>query len=228
MLLIGDVHGRFRAYKRIIKSAPASIQVGDMGVGFIRIRAGLEGGDSDVQYLPNPPHYAMVPGHRFIRGNHDNPHVCRRHSQWIPDGCIDGKVMFVGGARSTDRQFRTSGYDWWPEEQLLEEDFGCITEKYLRAKPAVMVSHDCPVDVAPLVNSHHSLEHTRTNNSLQLMWEAHQPELWIFGHHHVSFDEVANGTRFVCLAELEAKDFDLPVRSAAEASVGSERRDVPA
>jgi hypothetical protein len=217
MLVIGDVHGRFHAYKRIIKSAPASIQVGDMGVGFIRIRAGLErshGGD-DVQFLANPPHYAMVPRHRFIRGNHDNPQVCRRHSQWIPDGCVDGKVMFVGGAQSIDRQSRTSGYDWWPQEQLSEEDFGCIVEKYLRAKPAVMVSHDCPVDVARLVNSHHSGERTRTNSSLQLMWEAYQPELWIFGHHHVSFDQVVNGTRFVCLAELEARDLDLPLHSAA-------------
>jgi hypothetical protein len=42
MLLIGDVHGRFRAYKRIIKSAPASIQVGDMGVGFARVGHGVE------------------------------------------------------------------------------------------------------------------------------------------------------------------------------------------
>lgn len=219
MLLIGDVHGRFRAYQRIIKSAPASIQVGDMGVGFRRIRAGLErsNGAGDVQYLANPPHYAMLPEHRFIRGNHDNPHVCRRHSQWISDGCVDGKVMFVGGAHSSDRRFRTSGYDWWSQEQLSEHDFGRIIERYLKAKPAVMVSHDCPVDVAPLVNSHHSFESTRTNNSLQLMWEAHQPELWIFGHHHLSFDQVANGTRFVCLAELEARDFDLPLRRPAPA-----------
>jgi hypothetical protein len=74
-----------------------------------------------------------------------------------------------------------------------------------------MITHECPADIAPLLNSHHSNERTRTNNSLQLMWEAHQPELWIFGHHHVSFDRVVKGTRFVCLAELEARDFDLPL-----------------
>jgi hypothetical protein len=49
------------------------------------------------------------------------------------------------------------------------------------------------------------------------MWETHQPELWIFGHRHVPFDQVANGTRFVCLAELEARDFDLPLHSPAPA-----------
>jgi Icc-related predicted phosphoesterase len=123
--------------------------------------------------------------------------------------------MFVGGAHSADRQFRTSGYDWWPQEQLTEDDLGWIIERYLRTKPAVMVTHDCPVGVAPLVNSHHSRERTRTSNSLQLMWEAHQPELWIFGHHHVSFDRMANRTRFVCLAELEARNFDLPLLGPA-------------
>jgi hypothetical protein len=73
--------------------------------------------------------------------------MCRRHSQWIPDGCVQGKVMFVGGAQSSDRRFCTSGYDRWPQEQLSEDDFGRIIEKYLRAKPAIVVSHDCQVDV---------------------------------------------------------------------------------
>jgi hypothetical protein len=35
------------------------------------------------------------------------------------------------------------------------------------------------------------------------MWEAHQAERWMFGHHHLSFDQVANATRFVCLAQGE-------------------------
>lgn len=58
------------AYKRITKSAPASIQVGDMGVRFIRIRAGLERshGVGDVPYLANPPHYAMLPRHNSFAG----------------------------------------------------------------------------------------------------------------------------------------------------------------
>jgi hypothetical protein len=213
MLVIGDVHGGFRQYKRLIKGVPASIQVGDMGVGFMRIRAGIERSDGagDVQYLANPPHYAMLPRHRFIRGNHDNPGVCRRHSQWIPDGHVEGHTMFIGGALSIDRQWRVEGYDWWPEEQLAESDWDWIIRDYLRIQPKAMITHECPADIAPLLNSHHSNERTRTNNSLQLMWEAHQPELWIFGHHHVSFDRVVKGTRFVCLAELEARDFDLPL-----------------
>ena len=74
-LFIGDVHGKFGPYKRICKEYRDTIQVGDMGVGFIDRYTNRS--------YSNPPHYAMKAGnHRFIRGNHDNPGVCRKHSQW--------------------------------------------------------------------------------------------------------------------------------------------------
>ena len=69
MRFIGDVHGKWKKYKRIIKDCDASIQVGDLGLGFVR-----KHGWSAGQIYSNPPHYAMVKGdHKFIRGNHDNP-----------------------------------------------------------------------------------------------------------------------------------------------------------
>jgi len=61
---IGDVHGKYRPYKRAIAGVPRSIQVGDMGVGFRRTSPARYGDPS-----ANPPHYAMARGdHRFIRG----------------------------------------------------------------------------------------------------------------------------------------------------------------
>src|SRR5687767_13552182 len=102
---IGDVHGKFEQYKRLIKDTTNSIQVGDMGVGFLKTsgpRVGEETG--------NPPHYAMVRGnHRFIRGNHDSPAACSRHSQFIKDGTVEGNMMFVGGALSVDKHLRQEG-----------------------------------------------------------------------------------------------------------------------
>jgi hypothetical protein len=49
---------------------------------------------------------------------------------------------------------------------------------------------------------------------LQSMWTAHSPDLWLFGHMHVDFDHVLHagrekGTRFICLAELSARDANL-------------------
>ena len=98
----GDVHGKFGRYKNLLDSCPyPSIQVGDMGVGFLR----WPHGDPS----PNPPYDRMVAGgHRFIRGNHDSPKVCAKHSQCIPDGTIEDDVMFIGGALSIDRHLPAS------------------------------------------------------------------------------------------------------------------------
>ena len=93
---IGDVHGKYDRYKKIMKSCTDSIQVGDMGVGF-RQYIGHEIG----KMYPNPPYDRMVEGnHKFIRGNHDNPATCRSHTQWIQDGYTETTDMTGGLMRS--------------------------------------------------------------------------------------------------------------------------------
>lgn len=214
MRFIGDVHGKFKQYREIIRDCTASIQVGDMGVGFVR-KTGYHTGET----YQNPPHYAMVRGeHLFIRGNHDNPSYCLGHSQFIPDGTIkryglENTVMFVGGALSIDREWRTEGYDWWPDEELSIEALYKMYDKYMLEKPRIMVTHDCPEVVAhQLFGIDGKLKFnfpSRTRQALQSMFEGFQPEMWIFGHWHESKDIVIKGTRFICLAELEHKDIDI-------------------
>ncbi len=212
---IGDVHGKFDRYKRLIKDVPRSIQVGDMGVGFRHY-----GGPRDGEFSANPPYDAMRRGeHRFIRGNHDNPGACRRHSQWIPDGHIESDMMFIGGAVSIDRAYRIEGYNWWPDEELSTPALHALVDLYIKVRPRIMVTHDCPEDVAveivrsiPVIGKPVNMGKldpqfaSRTRQALQSMWSAHSPKLWIFGHWHVPFDHVLNGARFKCLAELESYD----------------------
>lgn len=203
MRFIGDVHGKYRQYKAIIKGCERSIQVGDMGVGFYK-----RGPDGAPLALANPPFDAMYPNHRFIRGNHDNPAVCKRQHLWIPDGTVEGDMMFIGGAWSIDRAWRTEGFDWWADEELSYQELSTLIDVYLAAKPRIMVTHDCPKVTQQHIHSHH-IENTRTNGAFQSMFELHQPELWIFGHHHTSFRRVINGTQFICLNELEYIDLDI-------------------
>ena len=204
---IGDVHGKYDQYKRILAQGPNTIQVGDMGVGFRRWPHG--------EVYGNPPHYAMVPhNHRFIRGNHDNPAVCVQHSQWIKDGHIEDGMMFVGGATSIDKEFRRPEFSWWRDEECSQELLDELRDKYVAAKPQVMVTHDCPEFVAhELFKRHYKVDlepgSTRTRRALEQMWHLHRPKLWVFGHWHESRDVMVESTRFVCLAELEAKDFDV-------------------
>ena len=208
---IGDVHGKYKQYKKIIAKSSGTIQVGDMGIGFRRL-----GGARDGEWYANPPHYAMLAGnHRFIRGNHDNPTECSRHSQWIPDGTIENGLMFVGGGVSVDRAWRTEGYDYWKDEELSQADADRMLTVFDFAEPHTMVTHDCPESVATemarisLRVSKLDPEHSsRTRQLFEAMWQKRPPKLWVFGHWHHSFDCVLSGTRFVCLAELEFRDLE--------------------
>lgn len=217
MRYVGDVHGKYRRYKEIIKwapasiqkGAPASIQVGDLGVGFRRTQ-----GPNAGQIKGNPPHALMVEHNaRFIRGNHDNPEECRKHSQWIPDGYYDPttKTMFIGGAFSIDREFRIKDYSWWEDEELSYATLSYLLAVYEKLKPEIMVTHDAPQAIAyevlrPLLMQDSGFTPSRTSQAFQQMLGIHVPKLWIFGHYHISFDHILQGTRFVCLAELEYKD----------------------
>lgn len=210
---IGDVHGKFQQYKKIIAQAGGpTIQVGDMGVGF-KVR----GADGEDRWSANPPHARMVEDgpHRFIRGNHDNPDVCSRHSQWIPDGTLmttaDNKVMFIGGALSIDKAFRTEGYSWWADEELSDKALWLLVDRFVKERPDIMVTHECPELVAEkLMANVGKLDiPSRTRQAFSSMLSLHQPKLWIFGHWHMSWEGVIDGCKFVCLNELECKDFDI-------------------
>lgn len=202
---IGDVHGKYPQYERIIREHKNTIQVGDMGVGFRRWPHG--------ERQPNPPHEEMVKANAFfIPGNHDNPCVCSQHSQCFKAGHFmtfhDGRVaMFIGGARSIDREDRIEGFSWWPEEELSQEKMWVVAGIYEKVKPDVMVTHDAPLTaIAQIPHTHHFKDNSRTQQFLQSLWNFHKPKLWVHGHHHISVDHVIEGTRFVCLAELEMRD----------------------
>jgi hypothetical protein len=208
--LIGDVHGKFGRYKTILNNSPEStIQVGDMGVGFRRWPHG--------EWSANPPFDLMLKtGARFIRGNHDNPEVCRAHQMCIPDGAIESGVMFIGGALSIDSAYRYPDHSWWHDEELSEEELNDMIDGMTGAKPKMMVTHECPDQIAALIvastGNATKLDPrfaSRTRFAFDKMFAGHKPKLWVFGHWHVPFDREVYGTRFICLPELAILDVDM-------------------
>lgn len=184
MLFIGDVHGKYEEYIAITETCSESIQVGDMGAGFRKLpKVGLN--------------------HRFCRGNHDSPEVCKKSPNWIPDGFYENGLMAIGGAWSIDWRSRIVGVSWWIEEELTIRELDGIINKYENVKPEVMVTHDCPTIVANQMISLSQQDSSRTRQALDTMFEIHKPKLWIAGHHHISFRKVIQDTEFILLAELE-------------------------
>ena len=210
---IGDVHGKFRRYSTILDNSPhPTIQVGDMGVGFRDWPHGEPG--------KSPPYDKMLAGgHRFIRGNHDNPAVCKRHNQYISDGTFMNGIMFIGGALSIDKAYRIQDFSYWEDEELSSPELNELVYQASVIQPPMMVTHECPESIAEMVVNQNNPANgqikldprfaSRTRQAVQSLFELHQPKLWIFGHWHVPFEATINGTRFVCLPELEYLDVDI-------------------
>ena len=191
---IGDVHGKLWEYEEIVMNSECpTIQVGDFGIGL-----GFNAVDLAEDWLKRG-------NHRFIRGNHDNPFEAEKSTQWIPDGTIEiidnKKFMFVGGALSIDKDMRIEGFDWWKEEELNFSQAHDIFDSYVEAKPQVMVTHEGPLQVTKNLQRHQ--ESSITKQLLTAMFDAHKPELWVFGHYHQSYNGYVEKTQFVCLEELE-------------------------
>ena len=83
-------------------------------------------------------------------------------------------------------------------------------EKYIEAKPDVLVTHDGPQSVVTeLFHLFREESIPRTRGWLDAMLTGHLPKICIFGHWHQSRDTIINGTRFIVLDELETKDIEL-------------------
>lgn len=192
-ILIGDVHGHFDEYRQIIRTrgANSSIQLGDMGIGFA--------GDGS---------FNVSTDHRFIRGNHDSPRKCEELPHYLGNfGYLENETaFFVSGAFSIDRRMRIEGISWWRDEELGYMQSQLALDAYIQARPQVVLSHDCPLRCYDEIHSHHG-EKTRTNTMLQSMYDEHHPDLWVFGHHHVSRRFRVGRTQFICLAELESANY---------------------
>lgn len=202
MRVIGDIHaGRkthLQRYNDIKNSSEKSFQVGDFGFGFYD--------ETYSEFLPIKE--ILRPTDYYILGNHDDPVLGRSLPNHIESGNeIDG-IFVVNGARSSDRMNRIEGRDWWEREEHTREELYNICDKWEESSAEIVISHDCPSDIYRYMEGHHSREtnFSITSSLLSAMFYMRKPKLWIFGHHHQSFSEVIEGTRFICLDELEYID----------------------
>ncbi len=202
MIILGDIHGNSRAASILASNHPEEtiLQVGDFGWGFDKHT------DARLQALPENV--------KFIRGNHDNPHRCQEHPGYLGDfgfRSIDGLgVFYVGGADSIDKDLRTPGRDWWPEEQLSDEQLAAALAQFrvVAHEVDVIVTHDAPQDVVETAfqsisrsNGFGPIRPTRTRLALQVLHAIQPVSRWYFGHWHpYTTREFRSGTTsFTCL-----------------------------
>ena len=210
--IIGDVHGKMEDYIVLAEAAQYSVQVGDMGFEYHALTRFLD-----------------PERHKVLGGNHDNYEVSEgRFYMQTPHFLGDygvhtipgfGDFFYVRGAYSIDKAQRLiweangEGKSWWPDEQITYAQGMSALEKYKEVKPDFVITNECPASVIDHVSGVKTwdgvlIRPSMTANLLEAMLDAHQPKLWIFGHHHRNFSMSIRGTSFRCLPELGYVDLN--------------------
>ena len=188
-ILIGDVHGKIDEYKKIIKYADSlnleTIQLGDFGF------------KEHHEFLLKNIDYNK---HKVLFGNHDDyTYLNKPHS--LGNFFNAENYMAFRGANSIDKLFRVENVSWWRNEELSYNEMQIAIEQYEIHKPKIMLSHDCPKSISKILFNID--DSSSTTNVLQIMFELYKPKIWVFAHHHKSKNVLIDGTRFICLKELE-------------------------
>lgn len=104
---------------------------------------------------------------------------------------IDGfKFLTVGGACSINKDKRTPGVDWWPNEELSDDDKEFIinnSEKYGQ-KVDFIVTHTCPTSILGAIKEY-ALKDS-VSEFLEEIFYTVEFNKWYFGHMHS--DEVVH------------------------------------
>lgn len=188
--LIGDIHSFFEKYDKLRNCEYTTIQVGDMGIGF----------GNDNNFSPSYKDF-------FINGNHDNPDECYNYPTFLGKPNLFGKFFYFGGGFSVDYSNRTPGIDWWANEELTYEEMNKAIDLYEQYKPEFMISHEAPYSLHKLMSSR-VYPPSRTSQALQQCFEIHKPKFWFYGHWHMDFRAIVDGTHFVCVNKNSYVDFD--------------------
>ena len=191
--IIGDVHGHQDLYADLIKDADYSIQLGDMGFDY-----------SIVETLDETRH-------RFVPGNHDNydalpPQAFQKDWGQVSMGPFD--FFYIRGAYSVDKMWRTPGVSWWEQEEMGWSSARQLVETVTAMEPKIIFSHDCPeicMDHGVITNNA-KFQLSLTTQIMSAVWEAWQPDLWMFGHHHNDWMQQIDNTHFICLNSLSCAD----------------------
>lgn len=194
MRYIGDIHASPDMYSTALKGCTESIQLGDYGHGFITLDAW-----PDIEGT----------GHRFIRGNHDDPALCRDDPQHIPSGPSDlyPNHFFIGGGYSIDWEYRLEDVSWWADEEHSPSELAVLVNAYGNAKPRIMVTHEAPYSVVRAMMPTKLMKRpSLTSRALESCLAVHKPKVWLFGHWHETKVITQGETIFMCLGEGEFID----------------------
>jgi Icc-related predicted phosphoesterase len=220
ILIVGDIHGNMSALKTLYDAHKPDtiIQCGDFGYFPFLLQSAM-GGMRHIEDLKRVecPVY-------FCDGNHEDFRSLSKLGEDEPPFDIPGlehvkymrrgdtyttrsgeNILFLGGANSIDKPYRTPGLDWFPEEILKIESMDRIPDMDID----IVVSHTCPVsfiesrDFDLMINDY---EIDPSRDVLELVLRKYSPKKWYFGHWHKRMSGMVDSTHWLCLKNVTSEN----------------------
>lgn len=213
-IILPDIHGDFFLARKMIEAAKdkywnrlgihphhfeSIIQVGDFGIG-------KEFEKYDKKFNLEYDDCYMIHGNHeyFDKFNKYEQSVHYEDWNFVPAGHVIGKVLFIGGANSVDRDYRIkNNLPWYAEEEIDEKEKESVRKAIRDNDIEVVISHDCPVSFnmsyacLPQFGGEDKQDSCRM--FLQEVLEEAQPRHWYFGHWHKSGVGEVQGCKWRCL-----------------------------
>lgn len=230
IIVTGDIHGHWGPLNQLIskKKPKIVLQGGDLGWwprfhGYPKFRTRRD--DYGRWIKPGDNYGIKTQGSElfFCPGNHEDweelllrtsvpahlygdvYYMKRGATLTLPDGRV---VLFMGGAISVDKNDRTPGMNWFPQELIPYAEFYKLQEAGLK-KVDIVISHTCPnefnyeVDVQLRKRPDYALWSYKfmdcSQQVLSAILEEYKPSLWYFGHFHVTAKGQHDNTKWFCL-----------------------------
>lgn len=204
VIVTGDIHGDFGAINVVInkKFPDVIIQCGDNAYFWPETNnvGKIKPGNCKVYLLPgNHSDWDQIESKIGRRGR--DPVEIEQNVFYCPIGSTavinERRFMFIGGADSIDKKYRTLGISWWKQELLNQEDIDfCLSTTH---KIDIICSHTAPkmFNIADKINLLKIDDPSAA--ALDIIFEQLNPYAWFFGHFHGSAKGKVNQCEWRCL-----------------------------
>lgn len=214
-LFIGDSHGDLafveHASNLARKHSAEIISVGDWGFlwpGHDQLRdlSDMLVGAGVRMYFCDGNHddharLKKLRGRIRVQGVHIDVNVIYQPRGSVYEDDDGTRFLFLGGAPSIDRDDRTEGLSWWPEETITEPEFQLA--RSAKGPIHVLVTHDAPdypPGFSPKGTPGYRRDQTQSMRRIDALIRQHRPALHIHGHWHTRYSRAhKNGTRIIGL-----------------------------